>query len=64
MLKIVIGLFLIFFACNNFPANSQSVDCSLNEDSDICQEGECRLDTGEIGLCQQSDDGCVCVGKY
>lgn len=63
MLKVLIGLFLIVFACNNFPANSESEDCSLNEDTGICQEGECRLNNGEIGLCQQTGDGCVCVAR-
>ncbi len=65
MLKIVIGLFLVVFVCNNFPANSESesADCSLNEDTGSWQEGECRLNNGEIGLCQQTGNGCVCVAR-
>ena len=41
--------------------SAQSLDCSVDEEAGICQEGECRLEDGEIGLCQGSSDNCVCV---
>ncbi|MBI2995878.1 MAG: hypothetical protein HYY52_04150 [Candidatus Melainabacteria bacterium] len=34
-------------------------DCILDE-AGVCQEGECRLEDGEIGVCRQSGDDCVC----
>lgn len=38
-----------------------AVNCDV-DDAGVCVDGECRLTTGEIGVCTTSVDGlCECV---
>ncbi len=58
-MKNTIFLFLGLFILNlNFPAFASN--CGIDEDTGLCLEGECRLDTGEIGVCSSTVDGCQC----
>lgn len=58
MKKIVflfIGLIIL-----NLNSSAFANNCSVDEDTGLCIESECRLDTGEIGLCTSTADGCQC----
>ena len=64
----------IFLVGMQLPVNSQQdqnqeqgqnqdqiQDCIADEDSGVCQEGECRLTSGVIGICKPSGNSCTCV---
>jgi hypothetical protein len=59
MFKLFLGILsILFFMQISPPAYSE--DCTLNDEG-ICQEGECRLENGQIGACSPTADGCACV---